>query len=108
MSCDAAEPVVFEYVEGDNLPELLVQYLDANGEGIDITGWTIVLKIAYAIPVIVTATLPDPTHGYFSFIYGDTDLVAGIWDVNITITNLASKKLTIRNIKFDIAPRITP
>jgi len=108
MSCEDAEPVVFEYTEGDNLPELLVQYLDANGEGIDITGWAIVLKIAYATPVIVSATLPDPVHGYFSFVYGNSDLVAGIWEVHITIANLATKKLTIRNIKFDIAPRISP
>lgn len=107
MTCQAeVEPTVFDYTEGDNLPELLVQYLDSEGNPVPITGFQFLLKIAYDTPVIVTGTIVDADEGWFSFVYGDDDLKPSVWDVHITIINALSQKLTIRNISFDIAPKI--
>jgi len=105
MSCDAT--TVFDYVEGDNLPALVFQYLDADGDPIDITGFSIDLHIGYDTPKTVNGDLYDPTNGYFRFIFSDTDLdEVGKWNIEVQITNVAGQKLTIQDMGIKIKEQI--
>jgi hypothetical protein len=108
MSCATADDIVLNYYENDTMPFLRLTYKDSDGNAIDISGFAFECKIGYEAGTrVVVGTIIDATGGIFEFQWSSGDLdTVGIVPVQITITNLASKRLTFDNIKFNIEPEL--
>lgn len=111
MSQDSTyEAVKHRYTEGDTGPPLICEYLDATGTAVDITGYTITLRVDSPNGLVTKAAiLTDPTNGIFRF--GDpwvsTDLVEGYAQVaEIEFIDTGAVKFTAPKFLIDVERRI--
>ena len=93
-------PPVLYLVAGDTEPLVL----DFSGQ--DISGWIIVARIGYAMPLERTATLTDPTHGIAEVAWLSTDLLAGRWGAEIVVTKPGPVIQTADEFVMDIRPHV--
>lgn len=73
-------PQVLEFVSGDTDPLVL------DFSGTDISTWSVLVRIGYAVPLSRSATPTDPTHGITEVQWQPTDLVAGRWLAEVEVT----------------------
>ena len=111
MSQDSTyEAVKHRYTEGDTGPPLICTYVDATGTAIDVTGYTITLRIDAPGGVVTkTATLSDPTNGVFQFgdPWGASDLVEGYAQVcEIELIDTGAVKITAPKFLLNVERRI--
>lgn len=93
---------VITLVEKDTLPIL------TGSTGLNLTGYTVKLKINYPTPVTVNGALSaTPTDGTFTITFpSSTTLVAGSWEAEIMLTNASTQEQTYQGIILHILPRI--
>ena len=93
MACDPCPTFPHVFSEGDQLPELLGVL-----KGVDITNLVITLRLDRPDPSSVLVKIGqhvDDAQGMFKFVWGTTDLVAGIaQEATITFTDASSRPLT--------------
>lgn len=100
----------FEMIVGATLPSLAFNYLDEAGTPVDISGYTIQLKIRRgAIDTLTkTATLTNPTQGVASFTWSPTDFnAAGSWPAQIVITTTSGGIYKADSFCFEVQAAIT-
>jgi hypothetical protein len=91
MSCEPMQELS-DFVEGDQLPELLCEFQD-----VDITGYEFELHIAYRPDALVKAgEIVDAEAGTFKFTWDDGDLVAGRDLAEIQVTLPSSKPISFQ------------
>ncbi len=90
-----------ELVANDTSPNL-----QCTMDGVDLTGYSIELHVAYATPLIKTATLTEAAAGEFEFEWSAGDLVAGIWPAHIQVTTAALTVQTFTGLTLNIAAEI--
>ena len=91
-------------VAGDTKPTRL-QYLNGDTP-INITGYSFVLKIGYAVPKTVNGVITDAVNGIYEFRWANTDLVAGNPPMELLVTDSAAKEKTHKLGAITILPRI--
>lgn len=103
-----SDDITLNYYENDTMPFLRFTYTDSDGDPINIAGFSFECKIGYeAATRVVAGTIISESEGIFEFQWSTGDLdTTGIYPVQITITNAASKRLTFDNIKFNIEPEL--
>lgn len=90
----------------DTLPTRLT-YKTAKGVVIDITGYSFAVKISYSpTPLNRSATVIDGPTGVLEIPWQAGDLVAGTYQMEILVTNVAGKQKTMPLGQVIIAPRI--
>lgn len=81
-------------IAGDTEPTRLI-YRDAKTQApIDLTGYSISIRIDYGTPLTKAAVLDSETTGAFDFEWLSTDLVAGTWPARIIVIDDTTKKKT--------------
>lgn len=107
MPCDTCSPL--EFTAGDTLPDLKVVYRDEDNAPIDITGYTLQLKLRRTDNTLLvkTANLTDPTQGVALFSWDPDDLIAGTQPADVEVTNLQGKTLTLTGLTFVVRPKFS-
>jgi len=82
------------FVEGDTLPEIEGVYKDADGNVVDITGYTINLNIQYPTVKTIEATLTTPASGEFKFEWSSGDLITGTYNAEIEVIDASGDVIT--------------
>jgi hypothetical protein len=105
----AAQLNVIRMREGDTLPLLRINIDRVDGDAQDFTGYTVRLRISKTGGGYVekTATLQtSPAGQYFLITWDESDLMRGSHMGAITFVDADGRKLTTRNILFEVAPPI--
>lgn len=82
------------FVGGDTNPNIEGVYKDAEGTPIPIAGYTIKLHIKYPTILVKIADLTTPANGEFEFTWEAGDLIAGVYDAEIEVTDDTGKIIT--------------
>ena len=91
-----------QFVENDT-----ADVLDAEFQGVDITGYTISLHIGYPdCPLAKPAILTDPVNGKFRFTFQFGELRRGSFAAEIRIVDTLGLADTWSGITFDILRRV--
>jgi hypothetical protein len=91
-------------VAGDTRPTRLVY--ENNGEPVNITGYTITIKLGYATPVSRVCTIVDAVNGVFEVPWQSGDLVAGNIPCEILVRDGSAKEKTHKMGTLAIVDRI--
>lgn len=91
-------------VAGDTRPSRLTY--ENNGQAVNITGYTITIKLGYATPVHRQAVIADGPNGIFEIPWTPTDLMAGNVPIEILVLDTNAKEKTHKMGTLMIAPRI--
>lgn len=83
--------MTLDIVVGDAEP--VIFYIQQDGAIVDITGYTILLRVGTAVVTEIACTIVDAVNGKCSVV--TSTIVAGTWEANFKINGLTTGKFTI-------------